>query len=259
MPIWTGSKRHCAKSARMPLAPQSVFVSGTDTEIGKTLASCALLHAFGALGLRAAAMKPVAAGARWRDGRLVNDDVEQLAAAANVSLPQVLTTPYLFEEPAAPHLVAAAAGVTLALDHIVACYRQVRAQADVVVIEGVGGFRVPLDDTRDTADLAVALGLPVVLVVGIRLGCINHALLSAEAIVARGLTLAGWIANQVEPRMPYRDANVETLRTRLTRQYRTPLLGIIPFMNPPSAPAAASCLNIQPLLGAHCASAASSL
>jgi len=234
--------------------PRSIFVTGTDTGIGKTLASSALLHAFGSLGARTAAMKPIASGAVWQSGRLLNDDVEQLAATANVKLPLEMTTPYLFEEPAAPHLVAAAVGVTLELERIVACYEQVRTRADVVVIEGVGGFRVPLDDTLDTADLTVALGLPVVLVVGIRLGCISHALLSAEAIVARGLTLAGWIANQVDPHMRHGEANIDTLRTRLERQYGTPLLGNIPFLNPPSAAGAAHYLNINPLLGVHYAS-----
>ena len=239
--------------------PRSIFVTGTDTGIGKTLASSALVHAFGAMGARTAAMKPIASGAVWHDGRLLNDDVEQLAATVNVKLPLEMTTPYLFEEPAAPHLVAAAAGVTLEIERIVACYEEVRTRADVVVIEGVGGFCVPLDDTHDTADLTVALGLPVVLVVGIRLGCISHALLSAEAIVARGLTLVGWIANQVDPHMLHREANIETLRTRLERQYGTPLLGSIPFLNPPSAAGAAHYLNIKPLLGVHYASTHSTI
>lgn len=229
--------------SRLPIP--SLFVTGTDTEVGKSLAASALLHACVAQGWRAAAMKPIAAGAVWRDGRLVNDDVEQLAAAANVALPLALTTPYLFEEPAAPHLVAASAGVRLDLAHIVACYRQIAAQADLVVVEGVGGFRVPLDDTHDTADLAVALGLPVVLVVGIRLGCINHALLSADAIAARGLRLAGWIGNCVDPRMNRRQANLDTLQLRLARDYQAPLLGVVPYLTEPTAALAAACLQLE--------------
>jgi dethiobiotin synthetase len=230
-------------TTRMP----SLFVTGTDTEIGKSLAASALIHAYVELGLRAAAMKPIAAGAVRRDGRLVNDDVEQLAAAANVRLPLALTTPYLFEEPAAPHIVAAAAGVRIDIAHIVDCYHQVAAQADAVVIEGVGGFRVPLDDHHDTADLAVALNLPVVLVVGVRLGCINHALLSATAVAATGLRLAGWIANCVDPLMTHRDANIDTLQRRFARDHRMPLLGVIPYLSSPTAAHAAAHLEIQSL------------
>jgi len=223
----------------------SLFVTGTDTEIGKSLAASALLHAFVERGLRAAPMKPIAAGAIWRDGRLINDDVEQLAAAANVALPLSLCTPYLFEEPAAPHIVAAAAGIRVDLAHLLSCYRQIAAQADVVVVEGVGGFRVPLDDHHDTSDLAAALGLPVVLVVGVRLGCINHALLSADAIAARGLRLVGWIANCVDPHMLQQQANIDTLRLRLGRDYQAPLLGVIPFLPEPTAAHAAVSLDID--------------
>ena len=231
----------------------SLFVTGTDTEIGKSLAASALVHAYVELGLRAAAMKPIAAGAVRHNGRLVNDDVEQLAAASNLTLPIALTTPYLFEEPAAPHIVAAAAGVSFDIAHIVDCYRQVAAQADVVVVEGVGGFRVPLDDVHDTADLAVALNLPVVLVVGVRLGCINHALLSAASIAATGLRLAGWIANCVDPLMTHRDANIDTLQRRFARDYQMPLLGVVPFLSSPSAAQAAAHLEIQSLpLAALC-------
>jgi len=231
-------------ASRMP----SLFVTGTDTEIGKSLAASALVHAYVELGLRAAAMKPIAAGAVRRDGRLINDDVEQLAAASNLVLPIALTTPYLLEEPAAPHIVAASVGVRFDIGHIVDCYRQVAAQADVVVIEGVGGFRVPLDDNHDTADLAVALNLPVVLVVGMRLGCINHALLSAAAIVASGLPFAGWIANCVDPHMTHRAANIDTLQQRFARDYAMPLLGVIPYLSSPTAAQAAVHLDLQTLL-----------
>lgn len=231
----------------MLMESRSVFVTGTDTEIGKTLVSSALLHAFGAQGSRTAAMKPIAAGAVWQSGNLINEDVERLAAAANVSVPIALSTPYLFEEPIAPHLAAAASGVRIDIANIVTCYRKISGLADRVVVEGVGGFRVPINDTHDTADLAVALGLPVVLVVGLKLGCLNHALLTAHAIVARGLKLAGWVANQVDPQMRYRDANIETLQSRLAQQYRAPLLGIIPFLPTPSAQAAVVHLKIAHL------------
>ena len=181
--------------------PLSLFVTGTDTEIGKTFVSCALLRGFAKAGLSAAAMKPIAAGAYFspEDGLWHNEDTDQLDAASGALLPPEVRTPYLLKAPAAPHIVAAHEGRTLELGPIVECHREAMRRADVVVVEGVGGFRVPIDREHDTADLAIALGVPVVLVVGMRLGCINHALLTAEAIVSRGLTLAGWVANRLFP------------------------------------------------------------
>ena len=205
------------------MSKPAYFVTGTDTEIGKTLASSALLHALAQCGVRVAGMKPVAAGAEWRDGVLHNDDVDALAAAANVALPLELTTPYLLQDAAAPHIVAAQEGVRIDLAHIRLCYERVAASADAVVVEGVGGFCVPLSDAADTADLAQQLGLPVIMVVGMRLGCLSHALLTAEAIAARGLALAGWIANRIHPAMAYADANLDTLRARIA----APLLGVV--------------------------------
>ncbi|SIO64058.1 dethiobiotin synthase [Paraburkholderia phenazinium] len=226
----------------------SLFVTGTDTEIGKTLVSAALLRGFVREGLRAAAMKPIAAGAFEVNGVWHNEDADQLDAASSVLLPPTLRTPYLLKAPAAPHIVATLENVTLDIGHIVACHAQALELADVVVVEGVGGFRVPLTDTHDTADLALALNLPVVLVVGMRLGCISHALLSAEAIAARGLHLAGWVANRIDPDMGFADENIAAIRSRLMRQYDAPLLGIVPHLNPLSADAAADCLDITPLL-----------
>lgn len=233
-----------------PLAPLSLFVTGTDTEIGKTFVSCALLHGFARAGLRAAAMKPVAAGAVEIDGQWHNEDADQLDAAASVVLPPEIRTPYLLKAPAAPHIVAAQEGVALDIDHIVACHDQALRRADVVVVEGVGGFRVPLAGIEDTADLACALGVPVLLVVGVRLGCISHALLTAEAIAARGLTLAGWVANRVDPAMRFADENIETLRAWLAREHGTPLLGTVPRMEPAQPERAASCLDMPALLDA---------
>jgi len=221
------------------------FVTGTDTEIGKTLVSCTMLYALAQQGLRAAPMKPVAAGAEWRDGAWRNEDVDQLADASNVALPIELTTPYLLREPAAPHIVAAQENVQIDLDHILSCYRQVAAAADAVVVEGVGGFRVPLTDTADTADLAQQLGLPVVLVVGMRLGCLSHALLTAEAIAARGLKLAGWVANVVDPAMRYGVDNVEALTARLP----APMLGTVPRLASPLPSLAATHLDFSSLPG----------
>jgi dethiobiotin synthetase len=228
--------------------PLSVFVTGTDTEIGKTLVSAALLRGFARAGLRATAMKPIAAGAFEVDGVWHNEDADQLDAAASVLLPPELRTPYLLKAPAAPHIVAAHENVTLDIGRIVDCHAQALQLADMVVVEGVGGFRVPLTDTQDTADLAVALNLPVVLVAGMRLGCISHALLTAEAIAARGLHLAGWVANRVDPEMGFADENIAAIRSRLDRQYGAPLLGIVPHLNPVSADTAADCLNTDLLL-----------
>lgn len=232
-------------------SPLSLFVTGTDTEIGKTLVSCALLRGFAKAGLSAAAMKPIAAGAYFsaQDGTWHNEDADQLDAAASAVLPPDLRTPYLLKAPAAPHIVAAQEGRTLEMQPIVDCHREALRRADVVVVEGVGGFRVPLDRERDTADLALALGLPVVLVVGVRLGCINHALLTAEAIASRGLRLLGWVANIVDPEMRFADENIETIREWLDREHGVPLLGTVPHLAPPSAELAAARLDMAMLLG----------
>jgi dethiobiotin synthetase len=226
-------------------APCSYFITGTDTEVGKTLVSSALLHALAQRGLRSAGMKPVAAGAALRDGVWHNDDADMLAAATNIALPSALTTPYLLREAAAPHIAAALENVEIDVAHIRHCYQQIAAAADAVVVEGVGGFRVPLSSEFDTADLAQQLGLPVILVVGLRLGCINHALLTAEAIAARGLTLAGWVANGIDPAMPHAEANVDALAARLS----APLLGGVPWLAVPSVAAAAVHLDFSCLPG----------
>lgn len=211
------------------------FVTGTDTEIGKTLVSSTLLHALVQSGARAVGMKPVAAGAELRDGAWHNEDVDALEAASNVSVPLELRTPYLLRDATAPHIAAAQEGVSIDLAHIRSCYERLAANADAVVVEGVGGFRVPLSERFDTADLAQQLGLPVVMVVGLRLGCLNHALLTAEAIAARGLQLAGWVANVVDLGMRHGMANIEALSARLP----APMLGCIPRL-PEALPAAAA-------------------
>lgn len=228
------------------MKPWSCFVTGTDTEIGKTLISSALIHAQAAAGVRVAGMKPIAAGAQWLDGAWHNEDVDALAAEVSCPLPTELTTPYLLQTPAAPHLAAAFEGVTIDSQKILASYREVRAQAQAVVVEGVGGFRVPLTETFDTADLAQQLALPVVLVVGLRLGCISMALLTAEAIASRGLHLAGWVANTADPGMTLLEGNVQALRERLS----APLLGVVPRLSQANAAAAAAHLNFD-LLTPH--------
>ena len=215
----------------------NLFVTGTDTEIGKTLASCALLHAYAAQGLRVAGMKPVAAGVGAGG---VNEDVAQLLAASTVDAPYALVNPFLFREPMAPHIAAQREGAAISMASIVAAYEALSAQADVVIVEGVGGFRVPLGERWDSADLAARLGLPVVLVVGMRLGCINHALLTQEAVVARGLRLAGWIANRIDPHMACAEENIAALEARLD----APLLGVLPHQAAPDAAGMAALLTL---------------
>jgi len=217
---------------------QAYFVAGTDTEIGKTFASCALLHAARAQGLCAVGMKPIAAGT---DAQGRNDDVEALIAASSLTLSRATINPYLFAPAVAPHIAAADNGVCIELERITAAYREVAAQADLVIVEGVGGFCVPLGRDTDTADLAVALGLPIILVVGMRLGCINHALLTVEAINRRQLPLAGWIANQIDPNMLRFEDNLNALQERIG----APLLGTIPYLADRNPATAASYLHLK--------------
>ena len=214
--------------------PFSCFVTGTDTEIGKTLVASALVQMQAHRGWRVAASKPVAAGAEWRGDRWFNEDVEALSACVSVKLPQALTTPYLFRTPAAPHIAASLEDRLIDREHLIDCYQQVSAQAEAVVVEGVGGFCVPLNDKYNTADLAQDLGLPMVLVVGMRLGCISQALLTAEAIAARGLSLMGWVANTVDPHMLYPQENIDAIAQRIS----APLLGCIPRLDAADAASA---------------------
>ncbi len=201
------------------------FICGTDTEIGKTFTTCALLHAARASGRVAVGYKPVAAGVQITPEGLANADAVALQAAGSKGFTLAEINPICLHEAVAPHIAAAAQGVTLALAPLLAGFERLATRADLVLVEGVGGFRVPLTDTLDTADLAVALGLPLLLVVGMRLGCINHALLTVEAIQERGLVLTGWYANTLEPRMDRFDANLAALQKRIN----APLLGVLPY------------------------------
>jgi dethiobiotin synthetase len=197
------------------------FVTGTDTGIGKTTVSCALLRAFAAQGKKVAGMKPIVAGSE--NGQWV--DVEQLLAASNVNVTCQQINPYAFDPPISPHLAAQQLGTEIDLSVIHHAYQQLCAKADLVIVEGAGGFLVPINDRQNGADLAKMLNLPVILVVGMRLGCLNHALLTAQAIQAAGLTLAGWVANYIDPQMSVVAENITTLEQRLD----CPLLGILPF------------------------------
>ena len=223
----------------LPSHAFSCFVTGTDTEIGKTLVASALVYLQAQRGHQVAAMKPIAAGTELRKGRWCNDDVDTLAASASVALPQQITTPYLFKAAAAPHIAASLEDVVINPAHILSCFEQARAQSEAVVVEGVGGFCVPLNDSYDTSDMAKDLNLPVILVVGMRLGCINQALLTSEAIAKRGLKLMGWVANCVDKQMLFQKENIEAIAQRI----HAPLLGTVPRLQEASAAAAAAYLN----------------
>ncbi len=223
---------------------RGIFVTGTDTGVGKTVAACALIHALRAAGERVVPMKPVAAGAIERGGRWVNEDTLALAEAAGLGIDAAArVTPLLLREPMAPHIAAAREGRRIAIAPLVRVFEDLGAEDDFGVVEGVGGFIVPLDERIDTADLARALALPVVLVVGMRLGCLNHALLTAQAIEHAGLPFAGWIANTLDPAMNGLAENVETLRARLS----APLLGRLRHRDDLDAAAMGRDLDVAPL------------
>lgn len=217
----------------------SLFVTGTDTGCGKTRISCALLEALSRVGVSAAGMKPVATGAVRSQGLLSHDDVKALVAASNVAIPRRYVNPYLFTLPCSPNIAAAQAHMPIDLAVIEEAYASCQSRADVVVVEGVGGWCVPLGDDLWVEDLARHLKLPVLLVVGIRLGCINHAVLSARAIIESGLPLLGWIANVVEPSTVEPAAVINTI----TRHIDAPRLAVLDYF--PSATAA----GLAPQLG----------
>ena len=226
-----------------PVTGHGLFVTGTDTGVGKTLVACALLHACAGHGLKAVGMKPVAAGAQRTAQGWRSEDVESLRASSNVEAPLAAINPYCFAAPIAPHIAAELEGLRIDMRAIEQAYGLLEALADIVIVEGVGGFLVPLGSEADTAALASRLALPIVMVVGIRLGCLNHALLTAEAIHARGLTLSGWVANHIEADMPHAQRNVDALARRLS----APRLGCIAH-GVRDARVAAAVLDLGPII-----------
>lgn len=202
---------------------RTLFVTGTDTEVGKTHIACHLLRAAAQRGLRCAGYKPVAAGAVPTDDGLRNADALALQSAGSLPLAYEELNPYCFEPPIAPHLAAAEAGVTIARAQLDTCHDAIAAQSDWLLVEGAGGWRVPLGPDWDFADWVAERGWPVLLVVGMRLGCINHALLSAESI-SRVAPLLGWVANCLPPAQPCLQENIDTLVQRMP----APLLGTFP-------------------------------
>ncbi len=194
---------------------QAFFITGTDTNVGKTYVACKLMQQYIAQGYKVIGMKPVAAGSDFVDGKWVNDDVLKLEAASNVKAPRELINPYSFKEAIAPHIAAEKVGVQIEIAVIQQAFEELKKLADIVIVEGAGGFLVPLNNTETMADLAAALDIPIILVVGMKLGCINHTLLTAEAIKARNLSLHGWVANQIQPGMAFYDENIATISQKL--------------------------------------------
>ncbi len=216
------------------------FITGTDTSVGKSWCSAALMVKLQQQGLTVAGMKPVASGCAETAEGLRNDDALLLQAHSSIAIPYETINPFAYAPPIAPHIAAQQAGRSIQFDIIRDDFLRIAKQVDQVVVEGVGGWRVPLNENEAVADLAKALGLPVILVVGLRLGCISHAMLTAETIRNDGCELVGWIANTLENDMPEQTAVIETLAARL----ETPLLGVVPYMAEHSVEEIAAALTL---------------
>lgn len=205
--------------------PNGFFVTGTDTEVGKTLVSGALILKLREQGINTIGFKPVVAGTHQdANGKTRNEDLETLRIASNLSRDGLSLCPYVLNQPAAPHLVAAEQGLKLEMSVITQAFQNIQKEANCVVVEGAGGLLVPLNDEENLGDFATAINLPIILVVGMKLGCINHALLTYEAIKARNLTITGWVANTLNTEMPLLEENLQTLKSRIA----APFLGLIP-------------------------------
>ena len=204
---------------------QAFFITGTDTGVGKTYVACQLIKQYIAQGYKVVGMKPVAAGEDFVNGEWVNDDVLKLEAASNVKAPRALTNPYSFKEAIAPHIAAELAGVEIKLEVLKQAFDDLSQLADIVIIEGAGGFLVPINDKKTLADFVEAINIPIMLVVGMKLGCINHTLLTIEAIKTRNCHLHGWIANPIDAKMQYYNENVLIIVKKL--QLNNTILNII--------------------------------
>ena len=203
------------------------FVTGTDTEVGKTLVSGALILKLREQGIKVIGFKPVVAGTYPdANGTALNEDLETLRIASHLGIDELSLCPYVLNQPAAPHLVAAEQGLRLDMNVITQAFRNIQKQADCVVVEGAGGFLIPLNDTEDLGNFATEINLPIIIVVGMKLGCINHALLTFEAIKARNLNIAGWVGNTLNAEMPFLKENLQTLKAKIA----VPFLGLIPAL-----------------------------
>ena len=216
-----------------------IFVTGTDTDCGKTEISLGLMAAWQARGLRVLGMKPVASGCQRGAAGLRNQDAVRLLHQGSSEAPYGLVNPYAFEPPIAPHIAAGLAGVQIDMTSIASAYRTLAAESDQVVVEGVGGWRVPLGTSLSVSDIPRLLDLPVLLVVALRLGCLNHALLTMESIRAQGCQLAGWVANRIDPGMQASDANLATLAALLD----VPCIGVVPWLDRPQPQSLAGFLD----------------
>ena len=221
-----------------------LFITATDTGAGKTLVSLALMEAMQQRGLTVLGMKPVATGCDPTAHGLRNDDALKLQAKGSDQAPYETINPYAFEPPVSPHIAAGQAGVEIELRRICSAYQALAEGADRVIVEGVGGWRVPLGVSLSVNDIPVALGIPVVMVIGLRLGCLNHSLLTAEAIRSRGVRLAGWVVDVLEPDMLAVDENIATLAALID----APNLGVVPWLQYPRAEDIAPHLSIEGLL-----------
>ncbi|USE36980.1 dethiobiotin synthase [Endozoicomonas sp. SCSIO W0465] len=228
---------------------KTYFVTGTDTDAGKTVITCGLLEAARLTGLTTLALKPVSAGCHQSENglnsALRNQDALALMEAMTLSLPYEQVNPLALEPPVAPHIAAAEAGVCITLDRLVGyCRGALMHKSDLALIEGAGGWRVPLNSREMISGLAKALNTPAILVVGMKLGCISQALLTAEAILRDGVKLAGWVANQIDPGMSRYEENFQTLKNLIP----APCLGVVPFLSDTSSGRVAGYLDISPLV-----------
>lgn len=201
------------------------FITGTDTGVGKTWVTATLMHIARQRGISVLGMKPVASGCEVKDGQLINEDALILQSQASIPVAYSEINPYAFRAPVSPHIASEQVGCSILLEKIMECFNRLRTQADLVFVEGVGGWAAPLSSDLTVADMAARLGLPVILTVGLRLGCLNHALLSASAIGQSGVELAGWVGNRIDAEMQCADKNIDTLKSRLP----APCLGILPY------------------------------
>ncbi|MGD8911067.1 MAG: dethiobiotin synthase [Chromatiales bacterium] len=222
---------------------KGLFITGTDTDCGKTEITLGLMQALQQRGERVLGMKPVASGAEETTEGLRNEDALRIRMQGGSELPYTWINPFAYAPPIAPHLAAESSGRPIELQLIADLFERLTARAERVLVEGVGGWQVPLTGEATVADLALRLELPVVLVVGMRLGCINHALLTDASIRQSGARLLGWVANQVDPRMASFEGNLRTLRERLS----APCLGVVPWLERPSPAAVGEYLNLPHL------------
>ncbi|MBK1723721.1 dethiobiotin synthase [Thiocystis violacea] len=218
-----------ARPKRRQERASGVFITGTDTSCGKTEITLGLMSALQSRGLAVLGMKPVATGCQSEDGGLRNPDALRILAQGSTEAPYGLINPFAFAPPIAPHIAAGEAGIQISVSTIAHAYASLREEADLILVEGVGGWRVPLGPELTLADIPKALDLPVILVIGLKLGCLNHALLTVESIRSQGVRLAGWVANQVEPEMLVKDANLATLAALI----EAPCIGVVPWLDAP--------------------------